>query len=260
MVKGIERFKEYFAAYEGNYVIIGGTACEIHEEENALVPRATKDIDIILIVEALSTDFVSRFWEFVKAARYEEKNKGERTEEGHKHEYYRFMKPQNSDFPFQIELFSRNIGLINFPADAHITPIPMNEDLSSLSAILMDDDYYRFTIEHSRTEDGIHIANVESLICLKCRAFLEMTERKKNGESVDSKHIAKHKKDVFRLAGMLAPSDKYDVPATLRADIENFCKAVEMDLPNKDFLSAAGLNNISGMELLSQLKQTFLSE
>ena len=52
MVKGIERFKEYFAAYEGNYVIIGGTACEIHEEENALVPRATKDIDIILIVEA----------------------------------------------------------------------------------------------------------------------------------------------------------------------------------------------------------------
>lgn len=122
----------------------------------------------------------------------------------------------------------------------------------------MDDDYYRFTIEHSRTEDGIHIANVESLICLKCRAFLEMTERKKNGESVDSKHIAKHKKDVFRLAGMLAPSDKYDVPATLRADIENFCKAVEMDLPNKDFLSAAGLNNISGMELLSQLKQTFL--
>ena len=170
------------------------------------------------------------------------------------------MKPQNNDFPFQVELFSRNIGLINFPADAHITPIPMDEDLSSLSAILMDNDYYRFTIEHSRTEDSIHIANIESLICLKCRAFLEMTVRKQNGENVDSKHIAKHKKDVFRLAGMLAPSEKYDVPVTLKSDIENFCKAVEIDLPNKDFLSAAGLNSISGMELLSQLKQTFLSE
>lgn len=260
MVKGIERFKEYFTAYEGNYVIIGGTACEIHEEENALIPRATKDIDIILIVEALSTDFVSRFWEFVKAAGYEEKNKGERTKEGYKHEYYRFMKPQNSDFPFQIELFSRNIGLLNCPAEAHITPIPIDEDLSSLSAILMDDDYYHFTIEHSRTENGIHIANIESLICLKCRAFLEMTKRKKDGESVDRKQIAKHKKDVFRLAGMLAPANKYDIPNTLRMDIENFCNAVESDLPNKDFLSASGFKNITGNELLFQLKQTFLLE
>ena len=258
MVKGIERFKEYFADYEGNYVIIGGTACEIYEEANALVPRATKDIDILLIVEALSANFVCRFWEFVKAAEYEDKSKGERTEEGHKQEYYRFKSPNKNNFPYQIELFSRNIGLIKFPADAHITPIPMNDDLSSLSAILMDDDYYNFTIEHSRTEEGIHIANVESLICLKCRAFLEMTHRKNKGESVDSKPILKHKKDVFRLAGMLSPSDKYTVPVTLRKDIEDFCKAVEKDLPNSDFLTAAGLKNITGDDLLSLLKQTFL--
>ena len=92
MVKGIERFKEYFAAYEGNYVIIGGTACEIHEEENALIPRATKDIDIILIVEALNADFVTRFWEFVKAAGYEEKNKGERTEEAVSYTHLSYMR------------------------------------------------------------------------------------------------------------------------------------------------------------------------
>jgi len=148
MVRGIERFKEFFSDFEGNYVIIGGTACEIHEEENALVPRATKDIDIILIVEALNVNFVHQFWDFVKAAAYEEKNKGERTDEGHKQEYYRFMKPLNTNFPYQVELFSRNIGLLNFPEDAHITPIPIDDDLSSLSAILMDDDYYHFTIEH----------------------------------------------------------------------------------------------------------------
>ncbi len=258
MVKGIERFKEYFSGFEGNYVIIGGTACEIHEEENALVPRATKDIDIILIIEALSLEFVGRFWEFVKAANYEEKNKGERNEEGHKHEYYRFMKPENTEFPFQIELFSRNIGLINFPEYAHITPIPMDEDLSSLSAILMDDDYYNFTIEYSRTENGIHIANIESLICLKCKAVIDMITRKQNGDDIDSKQIAKHKKDVFRLAGMLAPSDKYNIPATLKRDIADFCAATEADLPNKDFLKAAGLNHVTGNDLISQLKSTFI--
>lgn len=56
MVRGIEKFREYFAGYEANYVIIGGAACEVHEETYGQRPRATKDIDIILVVEALSVD------------------------------------------------------------------------------------------------------------------------------------------------------------------------------------------------------------
>ena len=76
MVRGMEKFKEYFKSFGGNYVITGGTACEIHEENNALVPRATKDIDIILVVEALSDDFVEGFWQFVKDGHYGEKSKG----------------------------------------------------------------------------------------------------------------------------------------------------------------------------------------
>lgn len=54
MVRGIDKFREFFTGYEGNYVIIGGTACEMHEEIYAQTPRATKDIDIILIVEAIT--------------------------------------------------------------------------------------------------------------------------------------------------------------------------------------------------------------
>lgn len=68
MVRGIDTFKEFFKGFEDNYVIIGGTACEIHEDLYAQVPRATKDIDIILVVEALSAEFVAKFWEFVKKA------------------------------------------------------------------------------------------------------------------------------------------------------------------------------------------------
>jgi predicted nucleotidyltransferase len=61
MVVGIDKFREFFSNFEDNYIIIGGTACEFHEESFAQIPRATKDIDIILIVEALSSAFVSRF-------------------------------------------------------------------------------------------------------------------------------------------------------------------------------------------------------
>ena len=156
MVRGIDKFREFFTGYEGNYVIIGGTACEMHEEIYAQTPRATKDIDIILIVEALSSDFAAKFWEFVKTAGYRQRNKGTGNGEC-RHEYYRFKEPGNPDFPYQIELFSRNIGVVKFPDDAHITPIPVDDDLSSLSAILMDDDYYNYTIEHSTLEEGVSL-------------------------------------------------------------------------------------------------------
>jgi len=252
MVYGIEKFKEFFAEYVGNYVIIGGTACEIFEEQYAQRPRATKDIDIILIVEALSSDFVTKFWEFIQAGSYKQRQKGE-----NQYEYYRFLEPDKENFPFQIELFSRNLGLLNFPEDARITPIPVEDDLSSLSAILMDDDYYQFTIEHSSIEDEVHLASKESLICLKAKAFMEMTERKENGEQVDSKHIIKHKKDVFRLAAMLAPSDNYEVPASLLKDLSDFCKAVSGDVPNADFFKSIGLVKTTGDGLLSQLKKSF---
>lgn len=32
MVRGLDVFKEFFYGMEENYVIIGGTACNIHEE------------------------------------------------------------------------------------------------------------------------------------------------------------------------------------------------------------------------------------
>lgn len=40
MVRGIDKFKAFFKDFENAYVIIGGTACEIHEENYAQTPRA----------------------------------------------------------------------------------------------------------------------------------------------------------------------------------------------------------------------------
>ena len=257
MVKGVDKFRAFFKGYEGNYVVIGGTACAIHEEANALPARATKDIDMILVVEALSSHFVARFWEFVRQANYDNRH---RTcpQEGCKHDYYRFKKPHDDAFPYQIELFSRSLGLMNFPEDMHVTPIPAADDLSSLSAILMDDDYYDFTIAHSRLVEGIHIANVESLICLKCKAYIDMVGRRANGEHVDERDIAKHKKDVFRLIALLAPSDRFILPQRLEADVRTFCLAVKSDLPNPDFLKSARIVNIPLHRLQQQLERSLL--
>ena len=51
MVTGIESFKEWFKGNESQYAIIGGTPCDILMTEEGF--RATKDIDLVLIIEAV---------------------------------------------------------------------------------------------------------------------------------------------------------------------------------------------------------------
>src|ERR1035437_3043033 len=180
MVIGFDIFQKYFTAYSDNYVIIGGTACDILIEEAGFRPRATKDIDIILVVEAMNSDFVRQFWQFIKDGNYQRK---EESTDGKK--YYRFTKPENTNFPYQLELFSRTPDLVNLHEDAHLTPIPVDDDLSCLSAILLSDDYYNYMIAHSKIEAEIHIANIEALICLKAKAYLEIADRIATGSKED---------------------------------------------------------------------------
>lgn len=40
MVRGLDIFKKYFEQYSANYVIIGGTACDMIIDEAGFTPRA----------------------------------------------------------------------------------------------------------------------------------------------------------------------------------------------------------------------------
>jgi Domain of unknown function (DUF1814). len=255
MVKGIDKFKEYFADFAESYVVIGGTACDIHETQSAQIPRATKDIDIILIIEALSDEFVERFWQLIRDGKYDSRNIGSNDNQ---HEYYRFKKPEDRSFPYQLELFSRRLGAIHIPDDAHLTPIPTGEDLSSLSAILMDNQYYNFTLQHSTNVDGVHIANLEALICLKAKAYLEMVERKEKEGVGDAKDIRKHKNDVYRLATMLATTERIQLPSNLHDHLLTFLETTANDLPNNDFFKAAGVPGVTGEMAAQQIRDSFV--
>ena len=252
MVVGFDIFRNFFQDHTDNYVIIGGTACDIHIEAAGFTPRATNDIDIVLIIEALNKSFVKRFWEFVKEGDYtvQEKSSGKRN-------YYRFMKPENKDFPKQIELFARKPDMIHYEGQGQLTPIPADADLSSLSAILMHEDYYDFTITQSTTEEGLHQANPEALICLKAKAFLEMKERKVKGEKIDERDIKKHKSDIFRLALLLIPNSTFQLPESLKKDMLLFIVAVENELPDKNMFKAMGATGANAQELLELIKSNF---
>lgn len=56
-IRGLSRFRERFAAYAESYVLIGGAASLLVMEEAGLTFRATKDLDLVLCVEALDSRF-----------------------------------------------------------------------------------------------------------------------------------------------------------------------------------------------------------
>lgn len=252
MVKGLDKLKEYFKDYPDNYIIIGGTACDIIIDEAGFTARATKDIDIILVVEALSTDFIKQFWQFIIDGNYERKEKSEA-----ERKYYRFINPEDKYFPYQIELFARNPDLLDLDEDVHMTPIPVDDDLSSLSAILLDETYYKYIIANSSIVDDVQRANTDALISLKAKAYLDIAKRIAADGKEDSRHLGKHKGDVFRLGVMLAETDLFEIPDIIKTNMQEFVDTIKDELPDKQIFKTMGLRNISSENVLNQIIKSF---
>lgn len=253
MVVGLDTFRTYFSDYADNYVIIGGTACSQLIESREMNPRATKDIDAILIIEALSDGFVKRFWDFVREGNYElwQTASGET-------QFYRFVKPQVEGFPLQIELFSRVPDMIQVPEGAHLTPIPVGEDLSSFSAILLSDEYYHYAINHTIVLNDLNFVDRDAVILLKARAYINNSIRRENGETVRSDEITKHKNDVFRIATTFSDSDEYEISETLKADLRLFLEMVEKEgIGTAGLCKDLGIAEIPAYVFAERIRKTF---
>lgn len=252
MVKGIDVFKSYFQPFPDNYIVIGGTACDMIMENEGLTARATKDIDVILVVEAISSEFIQTFWKFVKDGNYNRKEVS-----NDERQYYRFLDPEKEDFPQQIELFSRNPDIIDLDPNTHLTPIPVDDDLSSLSAILLDDTFYKYILDHSEIVDEIHRAKTEALIVLKAKAYLDISARIAQGVAEDSKHLKKHKNDVFKLAMLFTGEEQFDLVEPIKSMLIEFLKMVKDDLPTTDMFKAMGMKGATGTQAFNVIKKVF---
>ena len=195
-------------------------------------PRAADDIDMILVVEKMTPEFGQRFWEFIDEGKYENLQR-KREDKEPVTELFRFLEPKNG-FPVQIELLSKYPDVLGVPTGFHLTPIPVGEEIPSLSAILLDEEYYRHTIDSSIIEEGICIANPLSLLCLKVKAFLNLTEEKKINPNVRSADIKKHRDDVFKLLAMrIDPFTPVELSATMKDEVSVFINTMEESLPNQ---------------------------
>lgn len=240
MVRGLKIFQQRFAAYVDQYVLIGGTAASLTMQEAGLEFRATKDLDVVLHVEVLTPAFGTAFWQFVEEGGYEIRQASD-TE---KPIFYRFQKPADDRFPAMIELFARAPDGLQPASGSQLTPIPLDEAVSSLSAILLDDTYYAFIMAGRREVDGLPWVGEDRLIPLKAQ-----------GAKVDAKDVRKHLNDVLRLSQLLAPATRIAIDQKIGADLKRFLVTVAADTSiNPKTLQ---LGNVTVAELVVRIAQAY---
>ena len=258
---GLDKFKEAFKAFSDNYVIIGGTACEFTMAGTAMRPRATHDIDMIVIVEKMSAEFGECFWNFIKEAGYRPEKHRTVPGEPARYELYRFIDGKDG-YPEMVELLSRHPDILGEPKGLVIEPLHIGEDVSSLSAIIMDDDYYNFTIEHSMLSEGIRHADSLALIALKTRAYLNLLKEKEEGKHVNTKNIKKHRADVMKNAVLVSPDEIVIAPVSVVDCVHLFTSSIrnEWSTLAPALVAATELNEEIISELLNQIDNSFRTE
>lgn len=252
MMKGLDVFREYFQAYSEQYVLIGGAACDIIFEEQDTAFRATKDLDLVLIVEALTPEFGQKFWQFIRDGGYENRAKSSGTPQ-----FYRFDKPKSPSFPYMIELFSRVTETFQGEAAGPLVPLPLNDEISSLSAILLNEDYYALILNGRTLVSELVVLSPTYLIPFKAKAWLDLTERKSRGQHVDEKDIRKHKNDVIRLVTLLNGSEKCELSEAVKQDMSAFVEKLRQDPVDPKSLKISG---IRFEEILDILRQVYFTD
>lgn len=156
-----------------------------------------------------------------------------------------------------IELLTRNF--LELPPEAHLTPIPADEDISSLSAILLEEDYYRYVVATRIKVGDVPIVPAQCLIPLKARAWLDLTAWRSRGDTaVKSADVKKHRNDVFRLYLSLGMADSFALPPALQNDLRLFLDSfppASADWPA--IRSAVGTGLPSPATTLARLRATF---
>ena len=259
-MEGLEKFKEAFEAFADNYVIIGGTACSIVMTGTAVRPRATHDIDMIVVVEKMTLDFAARFWQFVCEAGYRLERRKSIEGQPPKYELYRFIDG-NPGYPEMIELLSRHPDILGEPQGLLIEPLPVDADTSSLSAIIMDDDFYHFTINHSRLTDSIRHADPAALTALKARAYLNLLREKAEGRHVNSHDIKKHRSDVLKIAAIME-DEPVPAPNAIVTSVKEFVASIRNDwaVLGPSLSNALGQGETFVEALLDTLDNLFIPE
>lgn len=216
-VNGLAGFTEFFRDYGDSFAVLGGAACSEWLGDANLEFRITKDVDVVLVLEAKDRRFFERLWDYLHRGGYA---KWQRSDG--KKVAFRFVEPASPECPFMIELLSRP-EIVAIPSDQKIVPVEPGDGLSSLSAVLLDEAYYDLILKNrSVTRIGLPAVTPDALLLLKAKAHLNLLADKASGKAVRDRDVLKHRNDVFHLAYLIDDSVVVPLPETIAADLNGF--------------------------------------
>lgn len=151
-----------------------------------------------------------------------------------------------------IELFARSEYLLDY--DNSLTPVHIDDSVSSLSAILLNDAYYGALLQGRDIIGGVSVLRPSWLIPFKAKAWLDLREKIQQGIHVDSRDLKKHRNDVIRIASEMV-LERCELPEEIRRDMTVFID--EMNVTDQD-LKNLKIRGVKASDLRQVLTDAYL--
>lgn len=145
------------------------------------------------------------------------------------------------DFPQMVELFAREPNEFKVAEGYHLIPLHIADDTATLSAILLNSDYYNFLLQGNKNIEGLSLLDELRLIPFKAKAWCELTDRHNAGEEGLSKHIKKHRNDVAKLLTLISADVQTELHGMVEADMKRFVEAMRVDILDEHVTGVKGI-------------------
>ena len=225
----IRHFCSHFAGHEESFVLIGGSACSCWYADSPTSFRGTRDIDVVIVVEALNREFVDLLVAYLRDNGYASWVRHPQNGPA-KRVMYRFVNPANRRAAAKIELLSRSGEIRRIESLQSAVPIKAEDEYTGLSGIVLDDAYYDFIRTQCQTVMGCPVLSLPGLVLLKIKAFLNLgaavaeAGAPQGGDSA-ADNRKKHRNDVFFMLATMEPAlyaTPISLPPALMDDVRAF--------------------------------------
>ncbi|MFA6145028.1 MAG: hypothetical protein WCW84_11955 [Sulfurimonas sp.] len=248
--RGLSHFQQYCKDLEEMYVVVGGFATVMLLDEGLGDGhgKATHDIDLVLLTTS-SIEMSQRIKQYVQEGKYEIQ-KGNKDQ----YHYYRFVKPEIEGFAKEIELFASNENDLKLDDSQRIIPIDPEEGLYSLSAIMLDPEYFEMIKNNVTMSVVAPCTNTQATIMLKMSAFFDLNARNDN-------KWKKHRQDILKLSLLLTGEERLQMTGRMVEDFESFMTHLEKDVDQKMIKTILnGMVTVDKELTLETLKKVFIAE